>query len=154
MVAKTSDSRDSAFAATPFVLAHMRTRYGSLTATGSPSACRLLYNGGCHLPVASATTMVQSKPRSQRLSWRMPSGLLATHRRWPAGRIWASSQLLPTSIPALDCILVACSDNTLPCMRDELPIICSGQQPRNDRTKLTHGPKHQAQTPSPDVPNQ
>jgi len=53
------------------------------------------------------------------------------------GRMWISSHNLQTSIPTVDLVLVSCSDRSLPCMRDLLPIICSGQEPR-ERTDHAH----------------
>src|SRR5580704_4739864 len=53
--------------------------------------------------------------------------------------MWISSHNLQTSIPTVDLVLVSCSDRSLPCMRDLLPIICSGQEPRSGRTTLTDG---------------
>src|SRR6266700_6067495 len=53
--------------------------------------------------------------------------------------MWISSHNLQTSIPAVDLVLVSGSDRSLPCMRDLLPIICSGQEPRSGWTKPTHG---------------
>src|SRR5436309_12691225 len=89
------------------------------------------------------TTRLRSNCISHRLSLRMPSRVFVTRRVAPPGTTCTSSQLLLTSIPALDFTAVSCSDTSLPCMRDLLPIICSGQEPKDGRTRLTRGAHHQ-----------
>src|ERR1019366_3764441 len=68
-----------------------------------------------------------------------PALVLGTRKASSEGRMWISSHNLQTSIPTVDLVLVSCSDRSLPCMRDLLPIICSGQEPRSGRTTLTDG---------------
>ena len=137
--ARTRASIRSVLASTPDAFANIRTLNGSTTATAIPAACRLRRTSRCHLPVASMTTRLRSNCISHRLSLRMPSRVFVTRRVAPPGTTCTSSQLLLTSIPALDFTAVSCSDTSLPCMRDLLPIICSGQEPRSGWTKLSHG---------------
>src|SRR5260370_29289219 len=77
-----------------------------------------------------------------------PALVLGTRKASWEGRMWISSHDLQTSIPTVDLVLVSCSDRSLPCMRDLLPIICSGQEPRGGRTTLTDGALSQGGTRS------
>src|SRR5882672_7119464 len=54
-------------------------------------------------------------------------------------------------MPALDLTLVFCSDDSLPCMRDFLPIICSGQKAEDGRIKLPRGAVHQGNSAIPPI---
>src|SRR5258706_6507114 len=54
-------------------------------------------------------------------------------------------------MPALDLTLVFCSDDSLPCMRDFLPIICSGQKAEDGRIKLPRGAAHQGNSTIPPI---
>src|SRR5271155_1888184 len=87
------------------------------------------------------TTSATSQSATAFLSrFRPPASLLTTRAR-PNGWMKTSSLALLTSIPRYTCVLTLCCDGALPCMRDSLPIICSGQASKGGRILLTHGSK-------------
>src|SRR5271163_1770799 len=87
------------------------------------------------------TTSATSQSATAFLSRFRPPASLLTARARPNGWMKTSSLALLTSIPRYTCVLTLCCDGALPCMRDSLPIICSGQASKGGRILLTHGSK-------------
>ena len=88
----------------------------------------------CHLPVASRPP---ARPRTGQTAFegRMPALVLGT-RMAPARQDMDVEPAFADvdSYARLD--RGSCSGSSLPCIRDVLPIICSGQEPKDGRTLL------------------